>query len=253
MTWLSDLTQLSQLEILALVGITFAAGIVRGFSGFALSALIMASAATFIAPVALIPVLWFLEMSASLMMARAGIQDADRPTALLLVLGSVIGWPLGLWLTLALPIDTSKAVALALIVTLAALQLAKVRIRGVDSKPGTMIAGIIAGIASGLAHVGGMVIALYVLSLGSAARSMRGTLVLFLFASGGLSLFIQLGFGTMNTTAALRGLALIPPTLLGVWLGTRLFIPKWEPYYKPFCLFLLIGLASLGLIRTLTT
>ncbi|WP_439141540.1 TSUP family transporter [Pseudooctadecabacter sp.] len=250
MDWALQITDLSQGTFLALVAITFVAGIVRGFSGFALSALVMASAATFLAPVLLIPILWFLEMSASLMMARAGIKDADRGVAMLLVAGSVIGWPLGLWLTLSMQVDTSRAVALSIIVVLAVLQLGKVRIPGLPSKAGTLTPGILAGIGSGLAHVGGMVIALYVLSLGSAARSMRGTLVLFLFASGFFSLFIQLGFGTMTTTAAARGLLLIPPTLLGVWLGTKLFIPRWESYYKPFCLSLLIGLASLGLIRT---
>lgn len=250
MDWALQITDLSQGTFLALVAITFVAGIVRGFSGFALSALVMASAATFLAPVLLIPILWFLEMSASLMMARAGIKDADRGVALLLVAGSVIGWPLGLWLTLSMQVDTSRAVALSIIVVLAVLQLGKVRIPGLSSKAGTLTAGILAGIGSGLAHVGGMVIALYVLSLGSAARSMRGTLVLFLFASGLFSLFIQLAFGTMTSTAAARGLLLIPPTLLGVWLGTKLFIPRWESYYKPFCLSLLIGLASLGLIRT---
>ena len=249
MDWILATTSLSATSFWSLVAITFLAGIVRGFSGFALSALVMASAATFVAPVVLIPILWFLEMSASLMMARAGIRDADRRVAGLLVAGSVIGWPLGLWLTLSLPVEASKTVALILVVLLAALQLFRISLPGLRTDAGALVAGTLAGIASGLAHVGGMVIALFVLSLGRAARSMRGTLVLFLFASGLVSLFIQLGFGTMTTTAALRGLILIPPTLLGVWLGTRLFIPRFEPYYKPFCLCLLIGLATLGLLR----
>lgn len=253
MDWLLGITELSQNAFLALVGITFVAGIVRGFSGFALSALVMASAASFIAPVVLIPILFFLELAASVTMARAGLRDADRRMALLLVAGSVAGWPLGLWLTTSLSVDASKAVALCVIVILAALQLLKVRIPGLASTSGAVIAGVLAGVVSGLAHVGGMVIALFVLSLGSAARSMRGTLVLYLFVSSLLSVFIQLGFGVMTTTGAVRGLVLIPPTLLGVWLGTQLFIPRWEAYYKPFCLVLLIGLATLGLIRTVST
>ena len=250
MEWLLTLTDLTPNSFLALVGITFVAGVVRGFSGFALSALVMASAASFVAPVVLIPILFFLELAASLMMARAGLADADRRMALLLVAGSVLGWPLGLWFTTSLPVETSKMVALCVIVVLAALQLLKVRVPGLGSITGTAIAGVVAGVVSGLAHVGGMVIALFVLSLGSAARSMRGTLVLYLFVSSLLSVFIQLGYGVMTTTGALRGLVLIPPTLLGVWLGSKLFIPRLESYYKPFCLFLLIGLASLGLIRT---
>ena len=74
--------------------IIFAAGLVRGFAGFALSAIVMASAASFIPPILLIPILWFQEMAASLLMARGGWQDADRPRTVLLVIGNWLGWPL---------------------------------------------------------------------------------------------------------------------------------------------------------------
>jgi uncharacterized membrane protein YfcA len=65
------------------------------------------------------------------------------------------------------------------------------------------------------------------------------------------SLFYLIYFGVMTSTAALGALTLVPVTLLGVWLGAKLFIPRWEPYYKPFCLCLLIGLAALSLLRSL--
>ena len=90
---------LTHTEIFALGGICFIAGLVRGFSGFALSALVMASAVIFLAPIELIPILWFLEMAASLLMARGGWKDADRESALTLVGGNMLGWPIGLWMT----------------------------------------------------------------------------------------------------------------------------------------------------------
>jgi hypothetical protein len=55
----------------------------------------------------------------------------------------------------------------------------------------------------------------------------------------------------MTYTATLSALTLTPITLLGVWLGTKLFNPRWEPYYKPFCLCLLIGLAAFSLLRSM--
>ena len=78
---------------------------------------------------------------------------------------------------------------------------------------------------------------------------MRGSLVLFLFASSAISLITLALFGVMNGQAALRGLALAPATALGVVAGKTLFRPAWEPYYKPFCLCLLIALATLGILR----
>ncbi len=244
-----DLLALAPADAALLALIVFVAGIVRGFSGFALSALIMAGAATLIPPIQLIPVLWFLEMAASLQMLKGGWQDADRPTAFLLVGGNVVGWPLGLSLTTTLPKEQSSLAALCIILILAGLQLGKLRIPGLASKVGTFVSGIVAGIVSGIAHVGGMVVALYVLSQNSAARTMRGTLVLYLFA-GSLSSFVYLFlFSVMTSTAIARGLFMAPLVFLGVWLGTKFFNPKWEPYYRPFCLSLLVFLAGLGLIR----
>lgn len=241
----------SSSETVLLFVIIFAAGLVRGFAGFALSAIVMASAASFIPPILLIPILWFQEMAASLLMARGGWQDADRPRTVLLVIGNWLGWPLGLWLTVSLPREASAQIALVIILILAGMQLLKVNIPALASRAGTLIAGFVAGIAGGVAHVGGMVVALYVLSQNDNARSMRATLVLYLFIGSLGSLFYLIYFGVMTSTAMLSALTLIPVTLLGVWLGTKLFNPRWEPYYKPFCLCLLIGLAALSLLRSL--
>ena len=238
-------------QTILLFGILFVAGLVRGFAGFALSALVMASAASFIAPILLIPILWFQEMAASLLMARGGWQDADRPRTALLVIGNWLGWPLGLWLTVTLPVEASKQIALAIILVLAALQLLRVNIPALASRAGTLITGFIAGIVAGVAHVGGMVVALYVLSQNNSARSMRGTLVLYLFIGSLGSLVYLIFFNVMTYTATLSALTLTPITLLGVWLGTKLFNPRWEPYYKPFCLCLLIGLAAFSLLRSM--
>lgn len=250
MTWLYAAAGLSPNEFWLLTTIVIGAGIVRGFSGFALSALIMASAVVILAPVELIPMLWWLEMSASLMMMKGGWADADRKTAYGLVLGGAVGWPFGLWLTTSLDISTSKAVALSIIVVLAALQLAKIRLPFLASRPGLLGSGVVSGIASGLASVGGMVVALYVLASDASARSMRGSLVLYLFLSSIMSMFIMLWFGVMTGTSVTRGLIFAIPTVFGVFLGQQLFIERLATYYRPFCLVLLCALAGAGLIRT---
>lgn len=225
------------------------AGIVRGFSGFALSALVVASAALIIPPVELIPVCWWLEISASLMMIRGGWQNADRRMVALLVIGSCLGLPLGLYWTTHVSVEFSQALALGSIAILAALHLGKIQLTFLTNQKGLLGVGLCAGIATGLASIGGMVVALYVLVSQAPARQMRATLVVFLFFSGALSLIILLTFGVMDDRASLRGVILSIPTTIGVYLGTKFFIPKLEPFYRPFCLLLLIGLAVVGLVR----
>ena len=93
---MTSLLSLSDTQFWIVALICLLAGIVRGFSGFALSALVMASAALIIPPVELIPVCWWLELCAGFMMIRSGWKEADRRLAITLVVGSSLGLPLGL-------------------------------------------------------------------------------------------------------------------------------------------------------------
>ncbi|MGH1576616.1 sulfite exporter TauE/SafE family protein [Planktotalea sp.] len=245
MAWLA----LTPAEIMILTAICFAAGVVRGFSGFALSALVMASAALILPPIQLIPICWWLELSASVLMARGGWQEADRRIVWGLVITSALGTPIGLWLTTSIDVESSKLIALCVIITLAALQLAKIRIPALASRSGLYGAGLLAGIVTGLASVGGMVIALYVLSSDTPARKMRAALVLFLFLSSVTSLIWLFWFEMMNQQAITRGVVFAVPAIAGVYAGMKLFTPRFEPYYRPFCLTLLCGLSAFGLLR----
>lgn len=227
-----------------------AAGLVRGFTGFALSAFGLALAVLILPPVELIPVMWWLELGASLMMIRAGFDGADLKAAGILTVGSALGTFAGLGLTLALDAGTSQQIALVILISLAALQLAKVRIPVLDSTSGTAITGVIAGVTTGLAGVGGMVVALYVLARDVDPRVMRATLVAFLLFSSLSSFLTHLYYGTMNGTSALRGVFFMIPCLIGVFLGQRLFTPRLQPYYRSVCLTLLIGLGAVSLGRS---
>ncbi|WP_375254771.1 sulfite exporter TauE/SafE family protein [Yoonia sp.] len=246
LTW----TDLTGQEFAILTVIVFVAGVVRGFSGFALSAIVIASAVIILPPVQLIPICWWLEMTASVLMAKGGWQQADRGVVMGLVIGSTIGVPFGLMLTTSISPDTSKLIVLVLIIGLAMTQLAKIRLPFLATKPGLYGSGFAAGVATGLASVGGMVIAIYVLSQDAAANKMRAALVLFLFIGSLTSLVSLLWFGVMNWTAVARGLSLALPTTIGVIFGQWLFIPRFAAYYRPVCLSLLCALAGAALIRT---
>ncbi len=249
MTALLTFTALSPSALAFAAFATFVAGMVRGFSGFALSALVMASLTVILAPVDLIPICWFLEMSASALMVRGGFAEADKTVVTGLVIGSAMGLPVGLLLTTSVPEDTSKLIALLLILALAATQMARIRMPFLATKPGLYGSGFTAGIATGLASVGGMVVALYVLAQNAPARSMRASLVMFLFVSAVISFVTLTLYGLMTSQTVARGLILAIPAALGVIVGKRLFIPRFEPYYRPFCLTLLMGLAALGIVR----
>lgn len=227
----------------------FGAGLVRGFAGFALSALAMASIANVIPPVELIPVCFFMELAASLLLLSGNVRDADREVVIALVLGSAAGVPFGLYATNAVDAETSKAVALVVVATLALLQLAKVRAPVLATRAGLYGSGFVSGIVTGLASVGGLVVALYVLARDAPARQMRASLILYLFLSAPVAFVLQYLYGMVTPTALWRASVFTVFSTAGVLIGRRFFSARLEPFYKRFCLALLVGLALWGLAR----
>jgi hypothetical protein len=65
-------------------------------------------------------------------------------------------------------------VALALLIIVTALQLAHIRLPFLTTTPGTVAAGLTAGVASGAAGIGGTVVALYVLARQAAPARIAG-------------------------------------------------------------------------------
>jgi len=182
-------------------------------------------------------------------MLRGGISDANMPVVWILSIGSILGIPIGLLATVILPVETSRIIALILILFISLLQLFKLTPGILSSKPTLYATGIIAGIASGIAAVGGMVIALYVLASGESAKSMRGAIVMFLFIGLFTSMIWYLIYGIMDVRAALRGAVFTPILLVGIFIGFRLFSPTLQKFYKQFCLVLLILISLIGLFR----
>ncbi|MEM7488233.1 MAG: TSUP family transporter [Pseudomonadota bacterium] len=233
---------------LAVVTVVFA-GAVRGFAGFGLSAIIMAALAPVVPPIDLIPVCWALEMVAATILTRGGYAEADRPAALTLTLTAFIGLPAGLAITRQLDPTGSGVLALLLILALCAAILLGLRIPWLATRAGTAAAGTGAGVAAGLAGVGGLAVALYALVRDLPPRAMRGTLILYVLGGGLAAFLVFLATGVLTAEAIRRAGILAIPALLGTFLGRALFTPRWERFYKPFCLTLLIGLSALGLIR----
>ena len=236
--------------VLFALAAAFIAGLVRGFSGFALSALLMVSLVVILPPVEIIAVCLILETVATLLLFRGGLAQADRRMVFGLIAGVLVGSPIGLWVTTTVPADASKIIALCLILALALAQLAGFRPGWLATKPGLLGTGVVTGVVQGTAASGGMVVALYALARQAPAAIMRASLVFYLTLSIIVNGAFYLIFGVMTEASLTRGLILAVPAAAGVLIGARMFSPRLQPYYRPFCLWLLTALAAFGLART---
>ena len=240
---------LNNSDLLILILICVFAGIIRGFSGFGLSAFVMSLALTIIPPIELIPVCWWMEFVASVFMIRNGWKDSDKKISVILWLGAVFGLPVGIALTTILDFQTSKIVALVLILILALILLRNFKIQFLSTSVGTISSGVFAGVATGLASIGGMIVAIYVLASQNSARRVRASIVLYIFLNSVTTCIFLILFDVMDHKAFVRGVLLAVPSSIGVVLGSILFMQKLEKYYRPFSLGLLISFSLVGLIR----
>ena len=240
---------LNNSDLLILILICFFAGLIRGFSGFGLSAFVMSLALTIIPPIELIPVCWWMEFVASVFMIRNGWKDSDKKISVILWLGAVFGLPVGIALTTILDFQTSKIVALVLILILALILLKNFKIQFLSTSVGTISSGVFAGVATGLASIGGMIVAIYVLASQNSARRVRASIVLYIFLNSVTTCIFLILFDVMDHKAFERGILLAVPSSIGVVLGSILFMQKLEKYYRPFSLGLLISFSLVGLIR----
>lgn len=249
---IADFADISPDIIILVLGISLLAGLIRGFSGFALSATVMASLSSVIPPVELVPICFFLEVLASVFMVRGGVKNADMSIVWGLVIGNVIGVPIGLLILTHLDVDVSKIVALVVILSLASLIFMKVKAQFLATKPGLYISGITAGLATGVAAVGGMVVAIYVLARERPAAQMRASLVMFLLISEfgtGTFLFIY----DLFTIESIKRVFVMAPLLAGgIIIGSLFFNPSLAKYYKPVCLVILMAICALNLINQFT-
>ena len=240
---------LNNSDLLILILICFFAGLIRGFSGFGLSAFVMSLALTIIPPIELIPVCWWMELFASVYMIKNGWKDSDKKISIILWFGAIFGLPIGILFTTILDFQTSKIVALVLILILALILLRNFKIHFLSTTVGTISSGFFAGIATGLASIGGMIVATYVLASQNSARRMRASLVLYILLNSVTTFIFLIIFDVMDHKAFVRGVLLAVPSSIGVVLGSILFIQKLEKYYRPFSLGLLISFSLVGLIR----
>lgn len=227
----------------------FLAALVRGYSGFGLSALIVTSLALIIPPTEVVPIAMALEVLASVTMLRQIWHDvAWRRTGVLLA-ASCIGTPFGVWLLTVLPASVTRVV-ISLVVFCACLGLwFGLRFRGLERRGPTIGTGLVSGLAQGAAGVGGLPLVLYFLSVSGAAAVFRSTMIVCLLCIGGFSLAIAALSGLVTFEVILRTALLCLPLVIGNALGNHRFLSTSPDSFRRFALVLLMTLSILGLLR----
>jgi uncharacterized membrane protein YfcA len=230
---------------LAFILITaFVAGLARGFSGFGSALIFIPLASSIISAKLASPLLLVIDFIAAAPLIPNGWRHADRRDVGNMLLGSVIGVPIGAWALTQMDALTVRWMIIALIVPMLALLMSGWRYRGTPTMALTATVGAVAGFFNGVAQVGGPPIVLYWLRDATVARVVRANIIVFFAASSVVTTISYLVGGVLTT--AVIGLAVLtgPAFGIGLWLGSHMFGLASEETFRRIC-YALIALAAL--------
>ena len=226
----------------------FLAAVVRGLTGFGFAAMAVVGLVLLMPLQQAVPLILCLEIVSSALLLTSAWREADHSLLRRLLLAALLGVPCGLvllngsdphWLTLCVYL---------LVGGLALLGLARIRLPLGHGSLSVGLVGSISGALIATFSIGGPLLGAHLSPLKLSPAALRATLILF-FCAVDLAALAGLGLhGAISWHTANQALALLPALLLGLLLGQRLF--RHIPPHTAALLtqWLLLTLASLGLL-----
>lgn len=224
----------------------FLAAIVRGFSGFGFSLLVITSLSLLMPPASFIPAIFMLEIAASLHMLPGIWRDIHWRTLLPLIIGCLIGTPLGVWLLANVPAPPMQ-IALALFV----LAVTGLMWKGFTLKtmPGNALStsvGTASGLFNGAFGIGGPPVILFYFASPAGNIAGRASLIAFFLMTDLIGLAFMSREALIGWNSVTLALIFLPALFVGIWVGARSFKTADPRAFRQWVLALLGALAVLS-------
>jgi uncharacterized membrane protein YfcA len=226
-----------------------AAGYVRGYGGFGFSMITVAALSLLYTPSQVVPVVLLLEVAASLFLLPGAWQSVAWPVLSWMLLGVILGTPLGVWLLGSVsPLPMKMAVAAIIFALALLLRRGFVMARRL-TRLETLATGMAAGVLNGAAAVGGPPAVLFFFSSPAGATVSRASLILFFMVTDLLAAGACAAAGLLDTGHARQALILVIPMAVGLFFGKNAFLRTPETVFRQRVLLFLMVLSLLTLLR----
>src|SRR6185369_1548304 len=232
---------------MAICAIAFVSGTARGFSGFGSALIFMPLASSIAAPRLVAALLLVIDFVAAAPLLPDAWRKADRKATAVIVLGALVGVPVGTYFLSVLEPVTTRWIISCFVAALLLLLLSGWRYRGKDHAWLSVGIGGLSGFCSGLAQTGGPPIVGYWLGRPIASVVARANIVLFFGASDFFSAVSYAATGLITMDALRFSLVVGPVYAVGVWFGASLFGKASEALFRAICYALIAAAVLIGL------
>ena len=221
-----------------------AAGLVRGFTGFGSAMIIMPAASSVLDPFVALAFLTVVEFWGPLPNLRAAWRTGAPREALKLLLGAVIGLPLGLWALSMLDPDVFGWSVSVIVLVLLVLVMSGWRYAGTLRASGIFGVGTLGGFLGGVAGVPGPPVIMLYMASAQPIAVIRANFLLYLLGIDLLMVAVFLGFGLLEPVAVVLGGICVPVYMGANAVGAWLFDPKAERLFRRVA-YIVIGVSAI--------
>ena len=243
---------LSTPQLVYVLSIVFIAGVVRGLSGFGFSALCFFALAPIFSAQTIVPLMFAMEAMASLHLLPKVWRQIPWRWVIILCLGSMIGTPLGVIALQYWQSDLVRGLAGGGVLIACVALWRQWHFNAAQSLVWLIMAGMISGFVNGLASIGGLVVAVYMMSSNMPLIAMRAGLILFFLIVDIYGLFWLNGHDLVSPNLPSLLLVMMPVLLVGNQIGYLLFDRIDAGLMRKFTLVLLSSLATIALVSALS-
>jgi len=243
--------ELSLVEIYFIVFVVFVASIIRGFNGFGFSATCISGFSFILPAIEIIPIILALEVIISIFMVPYVWNKIDWNFVFKLLIGIVIGSPIGLYLLKYLSSDVTHLSVCVLVIFFSFLLMRGYENKKINNSYAKMFTGIISGTLNGLTTLGGMPVAFFLLVTSIQPAVIRGSLAALFFLTDIYAFVLSSVAGIVDITTIYRTLPLIIILPIGVYIGDKFFVKSKEETYRKVVFYFLIFISILGVFRAI--
>jgi uncharacterized membrane protein YfcA len=228
--------------ILQSVAAVFAASVLRGFTGFGFALAAVPLLGLFMSPTEAVPVAVGLQLAGSLLDFPRASKACDWPSLRWLMIGALIGSPLGTLILSSIPAPVSRLV-ISSITLLAVLVLGRgFALPAMPSGPATSATGFMAGFFNGLAAMPGPPVVAYYMSVPLPRITTRASLMVFFMMTSITATVVFVATGLLNMHTVTLSVLALPVMWLGTRIGEMAFTRGTDAVHRR------VSIVSLGVI-----
>ncbi len=240
---------LSLSEFSLIIFTVFIASIIRGFNGFGFSATCISGFSFILPAIEIVPIILILEVFISIFMFPYIWNKIDWNFVFKLLIGIVIGSPIGLYLLKYLSPQTTHLYVCVIIIFFSILLMKGYSNQRINNNRSKIFTGIVSGTLNGLTTLGGMPVALFLLVTSIQPAVIRGSLAALFFLTDVYAFILSFFGGIVDMITIYRTLPLIIVLPIGVYIGDKFFIKSREALYRKVVFYFLILISIFGILR----